>query len=157
MSIASPWMKPSWRMDSTFLQLQSTGKVRPRFITWWCHQMEPFSTLLDLCARNSPVAGEFPSQKSEPRGFEVFFDLSLNKRLSKQSRRQWFETPSRSLWRHYNENRKLASQRNVKKYTFLPSVSTAPADGLTLLGARTSACTVMTKRGSHMLATLATE
>ena len=27
----------------------------------------------------------------------------LNKRLSKQSRRQWFETPSHSLWRYFNE------------------------------------------------------
>ena len=28
--------------------------------------------------------------------------LRLNKRLSKQSRGRWFETPSRSLWRHCN-------------------------------------------------------
>ena len=28
--------------------------------------------------------------------------LRLNKRLSKQSRSRWFETPSRSLWRHCN-------------------------------------------------------
>ena len=34
------------------------------------------------------------------RIFDVFFDLRPNKRLSKQSRRRWFETPSRSLWRH---------------------------------------------------------
>ena len=32
---------------------------------------------------------------------DVFFDEHLNKRLSKQSWRRWFETPSRSLWRHY--------------------------------------------------------
>ena len=32
----------------------------------------------------------------------VFFDMRLNKRLCKQSRRRWFETPSRSLWRHCN-------------------------------------------------------
>ena len=32
------------------------------------------------------------------RSFDVFFDQ--NKRLSKQPRRRWFETPSRSLWRH---------------------------------------------------------
>ena len=36
------------------------------------------------------------------RSFDVFFDLRLNKLLSKQSKRQWFETSSRSLWRHYN-------------------------------------------------------
>ena len=30
---------------------------------------------------------------------------ALNKRLSRQSWGWWFETPSRSLWRHYNEVR----------------------------------------------------
>ena len=43
-----------------------------------------------------------PSQRPVTRSFAVFFDLRLNKRLSKQSRRWWFETPSRSLWRHLN-------------------------------------------------------
>ena len=36
------------------------------------------------------------------RSFDVFFDIRQNKRLSKQSRRRWFDTPSRSLWRHCN-------------------------------------------------------
>ena len=36
------------------------------------------------------------------RGFDVFFDLRPDKRLSKQSRGWWFETPSHSLWRHRN-------------------------------------------------------
>ena len=62
--------------------------------------MEAFSASLDFCAGNSPVAGEFHSKMSVTRSFDVFFDLRLNKRLSKQSRRRWFETPSRSLWRH---------------------------------------------------------
>ena len=44
--------------------------------------------------------GEFPSQKPVARSFDDFFDLCLNKRLSKQSRRRWFETPLGSLWRH---------------------------------------------------------
>ena len=38
------------------------------------------------------------------RSFDVFFDLCLNKRLSEPSGGWWFETPSRSLWRHYNES-----------------------------------------------------
>ena len=38
------------------------------------------------------------------RSFDVFFDLGLNTRLSKQSRGWWFKTPSRPLWRHSNEN-----------------------------------------------------
>ena len=44
----------------------------------------------------------FPSQRPVTRIFDVFFDLCLNKRLSKQSWGWWFQTPSRSLWRHRN-------------------------------------------------------
>ena len=74
----------------------------PQFIAWWRHQMETFSALLVLCAGNSPVIGEFPAQRPVTRGFDVFFHLYLNKRLSKQSCGRWLETPSRSLWRHCN-------------------------------------------------------
>ena len=70
--------------------------------SWWRHQMETFFALLALCEGNSPVTGEFPSQRPVTRSFGVFFDLRLNKRLSKQWRGWWFETPSRSLWRHCN-------------------------------------------------------
>ena len=45
--------------------------------------------LLALCAGNSPVTGEFPSQRPVTQSFDVFFDLRLNKRLSKQSRYRW--------------------------------------------------------------------
>ena len=51
---------------------------------WWRHEMDTFSALLALCAGNSPVTGEFPSQRPVTRSFDVFFDLRLNKRLSKQ-------------------------------------------------------------------------
>ena len=51
-----------------------------------------------VCAGNSLVTGEFPSQKPVTRSFNVFFDLRLNKRLSEQLGGRWFET--RSLWRH---------------------------------------------------------
>ena len=46
--------------------------------------------------------GEFSSQRPVSRSCDVFFDLCLNKRFSKPSRRRWFEMPSRSLWRHCN-------------------------------------------------------
>ena len=39
------------------------------------------------------------------RSFDVFFDLRLNKRLSKQRWGWWFETPSWSLCRHGNVRR----------------------------------------------------
>ena len=47
----------------------------------WRHQMETSSALLALCAGNSPVTGEFPSQRPVTRSCHVFFDLRLNKRL----------------------------------------------------------------------------
>ena len=49
------------------------------------------------------VSGEFPAQRPVTRSFDVFFDLRLDKRLSKQSWGRWFETPSRPLWRHCND------------------------------------------------------
>ena len=70
--------------------------------SWWRHQMEIFSAMLFLCAGNSPVTGEFPTQRPVTRNFDVFFDLRLNKRLSKQSWGWWSETPSCSLWRQCN-------------------------------------------------------
>ena len=48
--------------------------------------------------------GGFPSQRPVARSFDALFNLSLNKRLDKQSRRPWFEKTSRSLWRHCNVN-----------------------------------------------------
>ena len=47
--------------------------------SWWHYQMETFSTLLALCAGNSPVTSEFPSQRPVTRSLDVFFDLRLNK------------------------------------------------------------------------------
>ena len=44
------------------------------------------------------------------RSFEVFFDLRLNKRLSKQSWGYWSETPSRPLWRHSNAVKNIGSK-----------------------------------------------
>ena len=55
-----------------------------------------------------PLCGEFtgpcafPAQRPVTRSFDIFFDLRLNKRLSKQSWGWWFETPPWSLWRHCN-------------------------------------------------------
>ena len=74
-------------------------------VVWslWHHQMETFSALLVICAGNSLVTSEFPIQRPVIRNFKVFFDLCLNKRLSKQSWGWWFETPSCSLWCHSND------------------------------------------------------
>ena len=46
---------------------------------------------------------DFTSYRWIPRTKASDADFRLNKRLSKQSRDWWFETPSRPLWRHRNE------------------------------------------------------
>ena len=77
--------------------------------------MESCSASLVLCEGNTPVTGEFSSQRPVTRSFDAFFDLHLNKRLSKPSRRRWFETPSRPLWRNWKMTKgsifRLARQR----------------------------------------------
>ena len=45
---------------------------------------------------NSPHKGQWHG------ALMVFFNLHLNQQLSKQWRRQWFDMPLRSLWRHCN-------------------------------------------------------
>ena len=47
--------------------------------------MDTFSALLAICAGNSPVTDEFPAQRPVTRSFDAFFDVRLNKQLSKQS------------------------------------------------------------------------
>ena len=64
--------------------------------------MQAVFTLLALCEGNPPVTGGFSSQRASNTGFDVFFDVSLNKRQNKQSSCRWFETPGWSLWRHHN-------------------------------------------------------
>ena len=59
----------------------------------------------------SSVTGEFPAQRPVTRSFDVFVDLHLNKRLSKQSWDWWFETPVRPLRRHCNGCKPLASSQ----------------------------------------------
>ena len=43
------------------------------------HQLETLSALLAFCVGNSPVTGEFPTQRPVTRSFDVFFELGLNK------------------------------------------------------------------------------
>ena len=85
--INSQIMYPTWRISSIFMMTSSNGNI--------------FRITGPLCG-NSAITGEFPSQRPVTRSFDVFFDLRLNKRLTKQPRGWWFETPSRSLWRHFN-------------------------------------------------------
>ena len=59
-----------------------TGKNNHLLRIWWRHQMETFSALLALCVGNSPVTGEFPTQRPVTPSFDVFFDLCLNSSMN---------------------------------------------------------------------------
>ena len=51
-----------------------------------------------LWGESTAVSVGFPSQRPVTRSFDVYFDLRLNKRVIRQSRRWWFETAWRSLF-----------------------------------------------------------
>ena len=67
--------------------------------------------MLNVCRSHNDVIKRKPVPRYSPlvrettghRSFDVFSDLGLNERLSKQSWGWWFETPSRPLWRHSND------------------------------------------------------
>ena len=89
-----------------------------------------------------PLRGEFTGhrwipQKPVTRDFDIFVDLRLNKRLSKQWWGWWFETLSRSLWhlcnvlthwllvyeQHYNDvNHKSVMLSQILPTTVSPAV-----------------------------------
>ena len=70
------------------------------------------------------LCGElFPAQRPVTLSFHVFFDLRLNKPLSKQWWGWWFETLSRPLWRHYNESNELLSHMDMGGQVHRPGAS----------------------------------
>ena len=66
----------------------------------------PATSKTMMTSSNGPLCGditgpgEFPVERPVTRSFDVFFRLCLNRRLSKQPRGWWFETPGWSLWLH---------------------------------------------------------
>ena len=112
-------------MPKLYYILQYFIKVYKWFLTeshkGWCHQMKTFSALLVLCAGKSPVTAEFSSKRPLAWSFDVFFDLHLNKRLSKQSGGWWFETPYCCLWRHCNASEHLSVHNEHQLNSLKPS------------------------------------
>ena len=94
----SHWMSQAVVLQCNSFNCHSLAKL------WMKSSNGTFSALLAICAGNSPVTGEVPAQRPVTRSFDVFFYLRLNKRLSKQWWDWWFETSSRPLWRHCNDN-----------------------------------------------------
>ena len=80
------WRPPSTR-NKDIMMTSSNGKL--------------FRVTDPLCGEFTGP-GDFPTQRPVTRSFDVFFDLRLNKRLSKQTWGWCFETQSWSLWRQFN-------------------------------------------------------
>ena len=71
--VRNPSITPKVPGDGTIEIVSGTDAIS----AWWRHQMETFSALLAFCAGNSPVTGEFPSQRPVKRSFDVSFDLCV--------------------------------------------------------------------------------
>ena len=95
-----------WQMDFSVLRqcLGSTSAVeQPPTPMMTSSNGNIFRVTGPLCGEFTGP-GEFPTQRPVTRSFDVFFDLRLNKRLSKQPWGWWFETLSWSLWRQCNDS-----------------------------------------------------
>ena len=88
------WWPIQHQISGTFCTLSRWFSASP----CWRYQIEAFSALLAIYEGHPPVTSGFPSQ----RPVTWSFDLRLSKRLSKQTKRWWYETPLRSLWPHCN-------------------------------------------------------
>ena len=94
-------------------------------VTWFCYQLMAKSGN-KTATRDDVIKWEhFPhdwpfvwgihhGQRPVTWSFDVFFNLRLNKCLSKDSRRRGFETLSRSLWRHSNDT--SMTQQNMEMF-----------------------------------------
>ena len=75
--------------------------------------METFSALLAISARNSPASGEFPTQRPVTRSCDVFFDLCLNKRFSREA----------GDLRRYRAHYDVTVMHNIQSYEQLKMIS----------------------------------
>ena len=91
-----------WRMCRNFAYVHLYQRIRilrkHDDVIKWKHSSRywPFVRGIHLSPVNSP------HKMPMTRSFDVFYYMFLNKWLSKQSKRRWFETLSRPSWRHCN-------------------------------------------------------
>ena len=103
------WWRPFWKCprrgsafqnfpvnitDSYSLGCKLAEKYKFVYLWEGCMMSLPRLQSTKLCMHNTP--------RPVTRSLDVFFDQHLNKGFSKQSRHQWYEMPSRSLWHHCN-------------------------------------------------------
>ena len=103
LSVFSDWCGLLWSYTNTFIHIFKSEILHRHWGNpWWRHEMGTFATLLALYGGNPPVTGGSYHKALWRGAFDVFFDLRLNKRLSKLSTPRWFEMPPRLFWRHCN-------------------------------------------------------
>ena len=104
MSVYLPYV----RRKTTHKTLTKHNELERLYSSIFCFMLMMTSSNGNIFRVTGPLCGEFtgpgefPTQRPVTRSFGVFFDLRLNKRLSKQPWGWWFETPSWSLWHHCN-------------------------------------------------------
>ena len=98
------WKTAVWSMygDRAPVNLQTARKSTTRMYMMTSSNGNSFRVTGPLCAE---LTGHrwVPLPKASDAELDVFFDLCLNKQLSKQSWGWWVDTPACSLWRHCNE------------------------------------------------------
>ena len=126
--------------------LAYTGSCRYIF-TWWRHQMETFSALLALCAENSPVTGEFPSQMPMTRIVDVSFICALNRRLSINKRK------ARDLRRHHAHYHVIVMRRCTSVASLKSNAIDCGREENVVLGSLTDSVTPPVSAGCASLVT----
>ena len=111
---AITWTNVDWSsVESSDIHIRAISLKMPQPITKICLKITCLNMMTspngNIFRVTGPLCGEFtgpgefPTQRPVTRSFDVFFDLPLNKRLSKQPWGWWFETPSWSLLRQCND------------------------------------------------------
>ena len=93
------WLSKIFVIDAHLMF--TTSRYTCDDISWWRHQMEFFPRYWPSVSGIHRWPIDSP-QRPVTWSFNISFDIRLNKGSNKQSRRWWFGTPSRSLWRHCN-------------------------------------------------------
>ena len=111
-----PVARKMYPFDDVIMDAHATGELK---FKWWDNLLFQVGghillTAVMMTSSNGRIfwvtghlCGEFTghrwiphTQRPVTRSFDVFFDLSLNKRLSKQWWGWWVEMPSHPSWRH---------------------------------------------------------
>ena len=113
------WLRPWTSTDGKWgSNRRMDGKINRLIDMMTSSKGNIFCVTGHLCGE---FTSEFPTQRLVTRSFDVFFDLHLNKWLSKQWWGWWFETPSPPLRRHCNGTSKVPTA-TVDYESHLPGI-----------------------------------